>query len=78
MEKPEFLDFKKAAPFVSFSYRTDVPEEILKRIVELDPQTVNYPDADGFSPLAMSVRTNNIAMIKFLLEKGAKKDVKDA
>ncbi len=49
----------------------------MKQFYELDPSVLDIPNNGGLTPLHVAAQTGNYEIVKFLLEKGAKKDVRD-
>ncbi len=47
----------------------------VKLLLERDPGAINTPDDWGWTPLHQAARTGNLAIIRYLLSKGAKVDV---
>ncbi len=64
MEKPDILDFKSQHPvtkntLLNTLLRTDpLPEDLIRKVIEVDPQSVNYPDSKGMVPLLRAFGLN--------------------
>lgn len=51
--------------------------EVVKVLLEKDPDSVNKPNDDGESPLILAVRRSNLMIVELLLAAGAKTDCAD-
>lgn len=52
--------------------------EKVERIYETNPEAIHSADMKGFTPLILAVYNNSVAVVDFLLQKGAKTEGQDA
>ncbi len=50
---------------------------LVERIYEVNPAIIHVDDFKGFSPLTIAVYNNQLAVVEFLLSKGARAEMQD-
>lgn len=51
--------------------------ELVERIYNINPEIIHIEDFKGFTPLIIAVYNNHLAVVDFLLSKGARSEMQD-